>query len=175
MEQRPEKNRLSENEQLVSDLYDCADWLFTKRRISSVYEKFNSRYCKLDLTKDELEHIGPTLFAYAVDPPYALDITLMGHNPYIYEDQLSAFVWITTNHHDVAGNEIVSNYTLLLDRREKVPVSAYKDVRRKISEHDEVNDLGQETLPLELEYMYHNRTPLSREELRAFHSMLQSL
>lgn len=182
METGRNNSNFSEYEQFAHDLYDDVDHLVTVCNTPSMYEFFDDRYCKIELTAEEIKQNGldELLSSYAVDTPHYIEITLKGHNPYTSPNVAQAFIWITMKHYEMElvgddllqGAEITSDYTVVMEPRNKRPVQAYKDVKRAITLPKENGILS---LPLDLNHIYYSAAPINHDEGRALRVMINTL
>lgn len=175
MERGPHNpNHLSDYEKFACDVYDDVDYIVTQRDTPSMYEYFDERYCKLQLTEQELAGVANIMLMHFIDPPHSVEITLQGRNPYIYKDIQSGYVWITLKHNDETNVEITTEYTVLMDRKEKKPINAFKDVKRAVIRND-AGAYGLLSLPLDLSHIYYDGAPIGQDEQCAITMMLKHL
>lgn len=175
MERGPHNpNHLSDYEKFACDVYDDVDYIVTQRDTPSMYEYFDERYCKLQLTEQELAGVANIMLMHFIDPPHSVEITLQGRNPYIYKDIQSGYVWITFKHNDETNVEITTEYTVWMDRKEKKPINAFKDVKRAVIRND-AGAYGLLSLPLDLSHIYYDGAPIGQDEQCAITMMLKHL
>lgn len=167
-------NHLSDYEKFACDVYNDVDYIIEQRNTPSMYKYFDERYCKLQLTEQELTEIADFMLMHAVDPPHSVEITLQGRNPYIYKDVQRGFVWITLKHNDETNTEVTTEYAVWMDRTEKKPINAFKDVKRAIV-RDDAGAYGLLSLPLDISHIYYDEALISQDEQRAITMMLKHL
>lgn len=167
-------NNLSQYEQFACNSYDDIDYIMTQRRVPSLYEYFDDRYCKLQLSKQELAEIAEIMLMHFIDPPHSVEIVLKGRNPYTYKDVPQGVAWITMKHNDETRSEVTSEYMFWLDPSEKKPINAFKDVKRAVV-RDDANAHGLLSLPLDLSHIYFNEAPIGQDEQSALQSILKHL
>ncbi len=157
MEQYPiTPENMSDYQRFAVEIFDDIDTLVTQRQVPSLYKKIADRYCKIELTPEEIELIGPMLETYAIDAPEAASIIIQGHNPYDSDHAVNGTFEITTQHKNLEGSNVTSRYGVWLDTRYDQAIEAFKDVHTARE-------------------MYFNNARISTDEQRALRAMVSLL
>lgn len=121
----------------ANDLYNAVDLLFAERKIRSHCLMPDERECELELTRAELEHIGPILESYAIDAPHYAKIRISGFNPNIYAAVPAGAVKIVTEHTgpDPDYDTIISEYNVVIANMGEMVTRLVKSVYGKPEDH----------------------------------------